>query len=79
MLNIKRDVIVNVEPTPKELADCFCNMYAEDQALFFNHIAELVERWDSNFSFQLQAIIDSKVLTSSGKDIMRQIGEYGGD
>ena len=79
MLNIRRDVIVNVEPTPKELADCFCNMYAEDQALFFNHIAVLVEKWGSSFCFQLQAVISSKILTSGGKEAMRQIGEYGGD
>ena len=75
-MKIERKLIVDVELTPEDLADCFCELYADEQAMFFNRISELVEKWNGSFCFQLQAIIDSKVLTSGGKDIMRQIGEY---
>ena len=75
-MKIERKLTVDVELTPENIADCFCDLHDNEQAFFFNRISEVVETWGTSFCFQLQAIIDSKVLTNGGKDIMRQIGEY---
>lgn len=76
---MKRDLIIDVKPTAEELADCFCNLYAGEQVIFFNHIAKLVEGWNKPFCFQMQSVVDNKTLTGGGKSIMRTIGEYGGE
>ena len=75
-MKIERKITVDVELTPEDLADCFCNLYDNEQAIFFNSIAEEVATCGTSFCFQLQAIINSRILTNGGKDIMRQIGEY---
>ena len=76
-MKIPRKIDVDIELSPEEIADCFCDLHDNEQALFFNRIAEVVAAWGTSFCFQLQSVIDSKVLTSDGKDIMCQIGEYG--
>lgn len=78
-MKIPRKIDVDIELSPEDLADCFCNLHDDEQAMFFNHIAELVKTWGNPFCFQLQCIINNKALTSDGQDIMCQIGEYGED
>ena len=78
-MKIQRKIDVDIELSPEDIADCFCDLHDDEQAIFFNRIAEEVATWGTSFCFQLQAVIDSLHLTSGGKDIMRQIGEYGGD
>lgn len=74
---ITRQITTEFKLSPLELANEFCNMYDEEQAEFFNHIAGIASTWDRNFVFQLQAIIDCGKLNEDGKEMMRKIGEYG--
>lgn len=77
MMKIPRKIDVDIELSPEDLADCFCDLCDEEQAIFFNRIFDAVTAWGKPFCFQLQAVIDSPALTSGGKAIMRTIGEYG--
>ena len=76
MKSIRRRIEVEVLPTSGELASMFCEMDADEQAHFFNSVAYESARWKRDFVFQLQAITDSPVLHSTGREIMRGIGEY---
>lgn len=73
---MKRQIEIDINPTPQELAEVFCNMYEEEQVEFFNEIAKITKTWNSPFCMQLQAIVDTNKLTPHAKLIMRQIGEY---
>ena len=75
-MKIERKLTIDVELTPEDLADCFCELYADEQAIFFNRISELVEKWDTSFCFQAHAIESSGKLTNNGRWIMSVIGEY---
>ena len=75
-MKIERKLTVDVELTPEDLADCFCDLHSNEQAHFFNRMAEVTAKWGAPFCFQLQYIVDSKILTRDGKEIMCQIGEY---
>lgn len=66
------DLVINVSPA--EIADCFCDLHDDEQALFFNRIAEVVKKWDSSFASQLQYVIKNRVLTDDGMRIMRLMG-----
>lgn len=75
-MKIERKLTIDVELTPEDLADCFCDLYADEQAVFFNRISELVGKWDTGFCFQMQSIDSSEKLTIGGRGIMRTISEY---
>lgn len=67
---------VEVKLTPEDVARLFCQMNNEEQAQFFNEIAEVVETWTQPFAYQLQAIANAPELTQKGRGIMAQIGNY---
>jgi len=73
---IYRDVNVAIEPDPRELANEFCEMDADDQALVFKYIAEISQHWTEPFGFQVQEIIGSKYFCSDAGRIMRILGDY---
>lgn len=73
---IQRKVLVEITPSPDELAFEFANMGDEQQAMFFNELAIIVEKWDRPFCFQLQALTNHPELTDAGRSIMRAIGGY---
>lgn len=74
---IRRSVPIEIELTPKELAKCFCDMYANEQAEFFHYIAVIVkEDWNAPFEYQVQRIIDSESYNGNAKMIMKTLGEY---
>jgi hypothetical protein len=73
----QRKVMVDVTPSPDELAFEFANMDDEQQAMFFNELARLTDKWEKPFCFQLQMLVDNPALTRKGKSIMEQIGDYG--
>jgi len=73
---IERKIDIKVKLAPDELASEFCNMDSEQQVIFFNEVAELVEKWSEPFSFQLQWITDDPYLSDEARFIMRQIGDY---
>jgi hypothetical protein len=74
---IQRKTVIDVTLSPSELAFEFANMDNEQQAMFFNELFNIVEKWDRPFCFQLQSLIDSKSLTREGRYIMESIGQYG--
>ena len=73
---IKRKIDVEIDLSPAELAEQFCQLDSEMQALFFNNIKRITDQWDMGFFWQLQYITESERLTDGGRTIMRQIGEY---
>lgn len=74
---IQRKSVINVELTPQELAFEFLNMIDDNQAIFFNELASLTEKWEYPFCFQLSSLIQNPILTEGGRRIMELIGEYG--
>ena len=74
---IQRKTTVDFTPTPAELAFEFANMDNEQQAMFFNELAIITEKWKYPFCFQLQSLIETPFLTKEGRSIMEMIGEYG--
>jgi hypothetical protein len=61
---------------PSALAEEFCNMDADEQAQFFDHLHGITKMWKRPFCFQLQSIVDSSFMTPDGKSIMELIGDY---
>ena len=76
MDKLKRIYPVELSVTPKEVADLFCSMDNNEQADFFNAVADNVKEWGSLFIFQLQEIVNTEKLTEPAKQIMREIGYY---
>ena len=74
---IQRKTIIDITPTPDELAFEFSIMDDEQQAMFFNELARITENWSKPFCFQLQLIINHPSLTPAGRSIIERIGEYG--
>lgn len=66
-------------PTPEQVAELFESMDADQQAIFFNHLADRFSTWEHPFCFQLQALSDSDLLTYDARYVMEQIGEYAKD
>jgi len=76
MKTIKKQLTIDIEMNPKEVAYLFQKMDDSEQAEFFNHLADFINTWDSPFVFQLQGICDSKILTSHARKVMAEIGNY---
>ena len=72
---LKRTLIVD-DITPEELAAEWCGMGYGQQALFFNEVANIIKKWDKDFCFQLQYLMDEGVLTDEGRRVMELIGNY---
>ncbi len=67
------------EVTPDIVAEMFAVMDSEQQAQFFNRVADVASRWRSgegSFAMQLQYITDEDGLTLAGRRVMQYIGEY---
>ena len=65
------------EITPEIVAQLFADFKADDQAKFFNRVAEIASCWAGiGFAMQLQYITDEDGLTISGRRCMQMIGEY---
>jgi len=75
-MKITRTTDVTVELSPEDIADCFCDLYNDEQAMFFNRIAEVTAIWNTRFCIQVESIIDSNMLTKGGKKIILQLGEF---
>ena len=72
----KRKIVIDLNLTPEELADRFCEFSSDEQARFFNEIGVITSKWVNPFCFQMQRVSDSTQLSSHGIDVMRTIGEY---
>ena len=77
MHTVRRTIDIKVELTPLDLARTFCNYDADEQAKFFEYIAQISLHWEHHLCFQLGAVSNSGELTTEGKRVMQQIGEYG--
>ncbi len=75
---IKRKIEVSCVPTPTELAEVFCSMGGDEQALFFENVYSIAASWDRPFVFQLESIVSSHLHTEDGRSIMSDIGDYSG-
>lgn len=65
------------EVTPEFLAEQFCELPSDGQAVFFNHISTITAGWDKGgFEMQLQYVTDDRALTQGGRDVMGLIGLY---
>jgi hypothetical protein len=64
------------EMTPEIMAELFAMMFSDEQAQFFNHVAEISSRMSYCFPMQLQYITDEDGLTLAGRRVMQHIGEY---
>ena len=66
-----------VEHTPEEIAELFASLSSEEQARFFNRVAEVASVWQgAGFVMQMQYITDDEGLTLAGRRVMQYIGEY---
>lgn len=74
---IKRQIEVELNITPEELAKVFCEFDCTKQAQFFNAIADEVKTWEYSFPFQMSFVSSDDALLPKGKSIMQIIGEYG--
>ena len=72
---IKRSIEYEFELTPRELAHCFCEMSAQEQAGFFNEMAEIINGWAMPFAFQLEKVSQCD-LSREARYNMSVIGEY---
>lgn len=77
MASIKKEIGINVDISPKELAHLFCNMYADEQGSFFNEVARHVSRyWAEPFEDQALQIANSSTINGEGRGIMHILGKY---
>lgn len=76
MDSLIKQVEVKLPITVNDVADLFCSMDGEEQALFFNCIGENVKKWNMGFIFQMQSVCDTEKLTEEGRKIMKEIGDY---
>jgi hypothetical protein len=77
---IKRTEVLEIIPTPQELAECFCDMDYNEQALFFKCVGENIEKiWENginSFRFQTSYIVESEFCTETALSVMKILGEY---
>ncbi len=76
-MTISRRVELKIKNiTPSELAAEFCEWDGDNQSLFFHYIWAESSKWSKPLEFQLQAIIDSALITDNAILVMRKIGDY---
>ncbi len=73
---IKRDVSIDIKLTPFELAQEFCDMDGDEQAMFLNFISQLSSQWNIPLEFQIQNIVESNNFCAGANRVMRLFGEY---
>lgn len=70
---------VEIELTPQELAQCFCQLHNEQQAQFFDEIyKDITSRDDgkAQFEMQLAHVIDCPEYTEGASYVMKELGNY---
>lgn len=67
---------IEYHPTHKQLAEEFCELYEDDQAKFFNYIAEIFENKNNSLPMQLEYVSQSPFLTNKARAAMMLIGDY---
>lgn len=76
MSEIKKQIIVNIDLKPEELAKLFCDLDDTEQSLFFNEVWKQSKNWDNGgLSGQLLHVVTNGVLNTEGRKAMSKIGE----
>jgi hypothetical protein len=73
---MKREIEIDIDLSPEELAIELAKMDGDQQARFFNALAIQDVDWQFSWPMQLQLVTDSSELRSIGRDMMSMIGEY---
>ena len=63
---------------PEDVAQMFAHMSSDEQAAFFNAVADIAERTfvGGCLDLQLQYITEEDGLTDAGRRVMQSIGDY---
>ena len=64
----------NPDSQAYDLAELFCNLFADQQAVFFNRIAELSNKWPTDASFQWRSMQEH--LSPEGKQVIDAMKEH---
>lgn len=62
---------------PKQLAELFCKLFADQQAAFFNDVAVIASAWNSAREFQWRGM--QPHLSADGKRVVDEISDHTGD
>lgn len=71
-----RQITVNLDLTPEELAERFCEMSGDEQARVFNHIAVCTTEWNGPWASQAKSIAASLWLNKDGRQIIDTLSHY---
>ncbi len=63
--------------SPQELAELFCDMYADEQAVFFAEIASITAKWPGAGWCQQSCGIADK-LNRAGRDVIKTLADHAG-
>lgn len=76
-MDVKR--VVDLKLTPREMAVLFASMNSDEQAEFFNYLAEHIKNTypGGMIDFQLAWVISSDKMTQEGLMLMETIRAYG--
>lgn len=76
MTTITTQTTVEITVDPEVLANAFCEMDSNEQAMFFNYVAMKTSTWSSTaFPIQMMEAFKSKSISPAGKGIMKEIAE----
>jgi hypothetical protein len=73
---MKREITINVDPSPEELAQELWSLDADTQAKVLSSLAELVKDDFMSLNMQLQYVTDSKCLSLAARELMSRLGDY---
>ncbi len=65
-----------IKLNPKQLAELFCSMSANEQVCFLNWCTELISKWKEPVDFQLTAIMEHEQLQFEAQDLLKKISEF---
>ncbi len=78
MKKLTKIIEISVEPSGKDLGECFSFLDSKEQAEFFNIIAETYISFNDGvgrFASQMSAVSREEILTKEARGIMSTIGE----
>ncbi len=75
-LRLKEALFENIEFSPEDIAELFCDLGCSQMADFFDEVSRISETWRCTFAMQMQFVKDCPELTNEARSIMRTIGDY---
>lgn len=74
---MKKNIEVNIEITPEEMAAMWCAMGSDEQARFLNEIGNIAVEWKPGYlERQMQYITDAIEIEDTGRWVMKLMGDY---